>query len=175
MRSRYRGPPHAVRLVGLPLRQYSHQLGCILQPFRPRCLWQSSPSKVTAIKMERRLFLCSGSQPHPGRWAKRKNGMPPEPALSLPMGLTAFARLGKDFESQIPTSRRIGEMWGTPIPKDRQFVAGVGLAGYFSLATTNSGAQSNARLISESGKGQMALRADSAYSVARREAASNEP
>jgi len=34
---------------------------------------------------------------------------------------------------------------------------------YFSLATTNSGAQSSARLTSESGKVQIDLRADSAY------------
>jgi hypothetical protein len=33
---------------------------------------------------------------------------------------------------------------------------------YFSRATTNSGAHSSARLISESGKVQIALRADSA-------------
>ena len=33
---------------------------------------------------------------------------------------------------------------------------------YFSLATTNSGAHSSALLISESGKAQMAWRADSA-------------
>ena len=39
---------------------------------------------------------------------------------------------------------------------------------YFSRATTNSGAQSRARLISESGKLQIALRADSAYCAARR-------
>jgi hypothetical protein len=39
---------------------------------------------------------------------------------------------------------------------------GSGGAGYFSLATTNSGAHNNARLISESGNVQMALRADSA-------------
>src|SRR5450631_3526020 len=36
-------------------------------------------------------------------------------------------------------------------------------AGYFSRATTNSGAQRRARLISESGNVQMALRAESAY------------
>src|SRR5437879_10313420 len=38
---------------------------------------------------------------------------------------------------------------------------------HFSRATTNSGAHSKARLISESGNWQMALRADSAYSTAR--------
>jgi hypothetical protein len=36
------------------------------------------------------------------------------------------------------------------------------LSFYFSLATTNSGAHSSARLISESGKVQIAFRADSA-------------
>ena len=52
---------------------------------------------------------------------------------------------------------------------------GSGASGYFSLATTNSGAQSSARLISESGKTQMALRADSAYRAASLEANSREP
>src|SRR5205807_7584905 len=46
---------------------------------------------------------------------------------------------------------------------------------YFSRATTNSGAQSSARLISESGKVQMALRADSAYCAARVVAESSDP
>ena len=46
---------------------------------------------------------------------------------------------------------------------------------YFSRATTNSGAHSRARLISESGKKQMDLRADSAYSAAREVAASKDP
>src|SRR5258708_10606306 len=50
-----------------------------------------------------------------------------------------------------------------------------GLTGYFSRATTNSGAQSRARLISESGNVQMALRADSAYCVAAAAAASPHP
>ena len=99
----------------------------------------------------------------------------PRACPELAEGLAAFARPGKGIESQIPTSRKISEMWGTPILKDGQFVAGVGLADYFSLATTNSGAQSNARLISESGNVHMALLADSAYSVARIEAASTEP
>jgi len=46
---------------------------------------------------------------------------------------------------------------------------------YFSRATTNSGAQSSARFISESGKVQMALLADSAYWAARLVAASTDP
>jgi len=46
---------------------------------------------------------------------------------------------------------------------------------YFSLATTNSGAQSSARLISESGKVQIDLRADSAYFAAQAVAASSDP
>jgi len=48
-------------------------------------------------------------------------------------------------------------------------------ASYFSLATTNSGAQRRARLISESGKKQIDLQADSAYCAARVVAASSEP
>src|SRR5208337_911655 len=47
--------------------------------------------------------------------------------------------------------------------------------GYFSLATTNSGAHNRARLISESGRSQMARRASAAYSWARVVAASREP
>ena len=47
--------------------------------------------------------------------------------------------------------------------------------GYFSRATTNSGAQSSARLISESGKKQIDLQADSAYCAARDVATSNDP
>jgi len=46
---------------------------------------------------------------------------------------------------------------------------------YFSRATTKSGAHSSARLISELGKVQMALRAASAYSAARALAASRAP
>ncbi len=46
---------------------------------------------------------------------------------------------------------------------------------YFSLATTNSGAQSRARLISESGNVQIDRWADAAYSAARAFAASNDP
>ena len=46
---------------------------------------------------------------------------------------------------------------------------------YFSLATTNSGAQSRARLISESGKMQIDFRADSAYCTARFVAARSDP
>src|ERR1019366_494144 len=46
---------------------------------------------------------------------------------------------------------------------------------YFSLATTNSGAQSSARLISVSGKERMASCADSAYCAARAVAASSDP
>src|SRR5437588_7101687 len=46
---------------------------------------------------------------------------------------------------------------------------------YFSRATTKSGAHSRARLISELGKVQMALRAASAYSAARALAASRAP
>src|SRR5438132_14073298 len=46
---------------------------------------------------------------------------------------------------------------------------------YFSRATTKSGAHSSARLISELGKVQMALRAASAYSAARPLAASSAP
>ena len=45
---------------------------------------------------------------------------------------------------------------------------------YFSLATTNSGAHSRARLISESGNVQIAFCADSAYRVARDVAASSD-
>src|SRR5262249_23724659 len=46
---------------------------------------------------------------------------------------------------------------------------------YFSRATTNSGAQSRARLISESGNVQIALRADSEYCAAWAEAESSDP
>jgi len=46
---------------------------------------------------------------------------------------------------------------------------------YFSRATTNSGAQSSARFISESGKVQIARLADSAYWAARVVAASTDP
>lgn len=46
---------------------------------------------------------------------------------------------------------------------------------HFSRATTNSGAHKRARLISLAGKLQMALRASSAYCMARALAASREP
>src|ERR1700693_1395474 len=46
---------------------------------------------------------------------------------------------------------------------------------YFSRPTTNSGAQSSARLISELGKVQIAFCADSAYRAARPVAASSDP
>ena len=46
---------------------------------------------------------------------------------------------------------------------------------YFSLATTKSGAQSKARLISEFRKVQIDLRADSAYFAAQAVAASSDP
>ena len=47
--------------------------------------------------------------------------------------------------------------------------------GYFSRPTTKSGAQSNARLISESGNVQIDVRAASEYSWARAMATSTEP
>jgi len=53
--------------------------------------------------------------------------------------------------------------------------ANLGDASHFSRATTNSGAHNNARLISLSGKLQMAFRASSAYSPARSLAASSDP
>src|ERR1700739_1335190 len=46
---------------------------------------------------------------------------------------------------------------------------------YFSRATTNSGAHSKARWISELGSSEMAARASSAYCWARVVAASSEP
>ena len=55
----------------------------------------------------------------------------------------------------------------------RQFSVPVVVA-YFSLATTNSGAHNNARLVSLSGKPQIAFRANAAYCMARALAASTE-
>jgi enamine deaminase RidA (YjgF/YER057c/UK114 family) len=61
------------------------------------------------------------------------------------------------------------EMMGTSIRR-REYPRG-----YFSLATTKSGAHNSARLISLSGKLQIAFRASAAYCIARAVAASSEP
>lgn len=68
-----------------------------------------------------------------------------------------------------------GEVWAGPCFGAQGQCRPNGAGSYFSRATTNAGAHSKARLISESGKVQIALRADPAYCAALAVAASSDP
>jgi len=91
-----------------------------------------------------------------------------------------LATVGPTEESGCESILR-GELWLSSPSKVTQSVRvesqapGAEMLVYFSLATTNSGAHSRARLISESGKAWSAFWDDSAYSAAQALAASSEP
>ena len=111
---------------------------------------------VTAVKPVLTRLLCSGSQP--------------QLCILVAVIVEAPFRCGGSHPDR---SRFSGE--GKISRADVQRVQGDRRRTYFSRATTNSGAQSKARLISESGKVQIEFCADSAYCAARAEAASNDP
>src|ERR1700757_1617331 len=138
-----------VRLIGLPLRQYSHQLGCILRLFQPDVCGSRHPRRGRQSRENGRPFCARDHRRTQGRSPESQNGV-------------TFGWLLTTKDTKLHEGKTKDLLRGTSFSRLKMCRGDR----YFSLATTNSGAQSNARLISESGNVQMALVADSAYSVA---------